>query len=81
MQATLEQAILLDLLPRSDLEVFIQVLQADGGERAACVNAAVLAVANAGKVFGSASLNFHCCGISGRRLSFHRGEVSLAALA
>lgn len=50
MQATLEQAVLLDLLPRSDIEVFVQVLQADGGERAACINAAVLAMANAGRL-------------------------------
>ena len=50
MQATLEQAIMLELMPRSELEVFIQVLQADGGERAVCVNAAMLAVANAGMI-------------------------------
>ena len=49
VQATLEQAVLLELLPDSELEVFVQVLQADGGERTACINAAVLAVANAGK--------------------------------
>lgn len=48
VQATLEQAVLLELLPGSELEVFVQVLQADGGERTACINAAVLAVANAG---------------------------------
>lgn len=51
MQGTLEQAVLLELLPGSELEVFIQVLQADGGERTACINAAVLAVANAGDLF------------------------------
>ena len=48
VQATLEQAVLLELLPGSELEIFVQVLQADGGEQTACINAAVLAVANAG---------------------------------
>ena len=48
MQSTLEHTILLDLLVKSEVEVFLQVLQADGGERAACINAAMLAVANAG---------------------------------
>ena len=50
MQATLEQAVLLDLIPGSELEVFVQVLQADGGERTACINAAVLAIADAGHI-------------------------------
>lgn len=53
VQSTLEQAIMLELLPRSEVEVFVQVLQADGGERAACMNAAMLAVANAGTIFSS----------------------------
>jgi len=48
VQATLEQTVLLELLPRSEIGVFVQVLQADGGERAACINAAMLAIANAG---------------------------------
>lgn len=48
VQATLEQAVLLELMPRSELDIYVQVLQADGGEKAACINAAILAVANAG---------------------------------
>ena len=48
MQGTLEHTILLDLLVKSEVEVFLQVLQADGGERAACINAVMLAIANAG---------------------------------
>ena len=37
-----------ELLPRSQVDVNIQVLQADGGVRAAAINAAVLAIADAG---------------------------------
>jgi ribonuclease PH len=32
----------------SEAFCFMQVLQSDGGERAACINAAMLAIANAG---------------------------------
>lgn len=45
---TLEQTILLDLLPRTQLDVYVQVLQADGGTRCAGINAAFLALADAG---------------------------------
>lgn len=45
---TLEQNILVDLLPRTQIDVFVQVLQADGGTRCACINAAFLALADAG---------------------------------
>lgn len=45
---TLEQAIMLELMPRSQIDVYVQVLQADGGTRCAAINAAVLALAEAG---------------------------------
>lgn len=45
---TLEQTIVTELLPRSQIDVFLQVLQADGGTRCACINAAMLALADAG---------------------------------
>uniref|UniRef100_A0A7S0VJU7 Uncharacterized protein n=1 Tax=Polytomella parva TaxID=51329 RepID=A0A7S0VJU7_9CHLO len=45
---TLEQLILVKLMPRSQIDVYIQVLQADGGMRSAAINAAVLALASAG---------------------------------
>lgn len=45
---TLEQNILLELLPRTQIDIFVQVLQADGGTRSACINAAFLALADAG---------------------------------
>jgi exosome complex component RRP41 len=45
---TLEQNILLELLPRTQIDVYVQVLQADGGTRCACINAAFLALADAG---------------------------------
>ena len=46
---TLEQTIMLELLPRSQIDVYVQVLQADGGTRCACINAAMLALADAGR--------------------------------
>jgi exosome complex component RRP41 len=45
---TLEQTILLELMPRAQIDVYIQVLQADGGTRCASINAAFLALADAG---------------------------------
>lgn len=45
---TLEQTIMLELLPRTQIDVYVQVLQADGGTRCACINAAFLALAHAG---------------------------------
>ncbi|KAF8057927.1 Serine/threonine-protein phosphatase PP1 isozyme 1 [Scenedesmus sp. PABB004] len=45
---TLEQTICLELLPRSQIDVCVQVLQADGGTRCACINAAAMALADAG---------------------------------
>ncbi|KAF5733294.1 exosome complex component RRP41 [Tripterygium wilfordii] len=35
-------------MPRSQIDIFVQVLQADGGTRSACINAASLALADAG---------------------------------
>ena len=48
IKQALETAMITELLPRSQVDVNIQVLQADGGVRAAAINAAVLAVADAG---------------------------------
>jgi exosome complex component RRP41 len=45
---TLEQTIMLELMPRTQIDVYIQVLQADGGTRCASINAAFLALADAG---------------------------------
>lgn len=45
---TVEQTVMVELLARSQLDVFVQVLQADGGTRCACINAAMLALADAG---------------------------------
>lgn len=59
---TLEQAILVDLLPRSQIDVYVQVLQADGGTRCAAINAAILALAGAGiplrDLFGSCAAGY-----------------------
>ncbi|KAG6542807.1 hypothetical protein Mapa_015711 [Marchantia paleacea] len=48
IRQTMEAAILTNLLPRSQIDIFVQVLQADGGTRACCINAAALALADAG---------------------------------
>eukprot|EP00741_Cyanophora_paradoxa_P024650 tig00022080_g23800.t1 len=48
IRETLQSAIMGHLLPRSQISVFLQVLQADGGTRSACVNAASLALMDAG---------------------------------
>lgn len=48
IRSTLEQTILVDLLPRTQIDVFVQVIQADGGTRSACINAAMLALGDAG---------------------------------
>ncbi len=47
---TIEQTVMLELLPGSQIDVYVQVLQADGGTRCACINAAMLALADAGNV-------------------------------
>ena len=45
----LEETILTELFPKAQIDVGIQVLQADGSVLAACMNAAMLAVADAGE--------------------------------
>ncbi|XP_010544787.1 PREDICTED: exosome complex component RRP41 homolog [Tarenaya hassleriana] len=48
IRQTMETCILTHLMPRSQIDIFVQVLQADGGTRSACINAATLALADAG---------------------------------
>lgn len=48
VKGTLEQTIISELLPRCQIDVFIQILVSDGSATAACINAAMLAFANAG---------------------------------
>ncbi|KAJ0100877.1 hypothetical protein Patl1_06582 [Pistacia atlantica] len=53
IRQTMEACILTNLMPRSQIDIFVQVLQADGGNsylrtRSACINAATLALADAG---------------------------------
>uniref|UniRef100_A0A7R9VK90 Uncharacterized protein n=1 Tax=Chlamydomonas euryale TaxID=1486919 RepID=A0A7R9VK90_9CHLO len=48
IRSTLEQIVMTELLPRSQIDVYVQVLQADGGTRCAGINAALLALADAG---------------------------------
>lgn len=48
IRQTMEACILIDQIPRTQIDIFVQVLQADGGTRSACINAASLALADAG---------------------------------
>eukprot|EP00246_Nothoceros_aenigmaticus_P004697 TRINITY_DN16361_c0_g2_i1.p1 TRINITY_DN16361_c0_g2~~TRINITY_DN16361_c0_g2_i1.p1 ORF type:complete len:153 (+),score=21.96 TRINITY_DN16361_c0_g2_i1:34-459(+) len=44
----MEAAIITTQLPRTQIDIYVTVLQADGGTRSACINAATLALADAG---------------------------------
>eukprot|EP01126_Amoeba_proteus_P024179 TRINITY_DN2435_c0_g1_i19.p1 TRINITY_DN2435_c0_g1~~TRINITY_DN2435_c0_g1_i19.p1 ORF type:complete len:281 (+),score=43.33 TRINITY_DN2435_c0_g1_i19:518-1360(+) len=48
IQQVFEAVVLTELAPRSQIDIYLQVLQADGGTRCACINAACLAVIDAG---------------------------------
>eukprot|EP01127_Copromyxa_protea_P003214 TRINITY_DN13066_c0_g1_i1.p1 TRINITY_DN13066_c0_g1~~TRINITY_DN13066_c0_g1_i1.p1 ORF type:complete len:247 (-),score=41.89 TRINITY_DN13066_c0_g1_i1:7-747(-) len=48
IQQVFEAVILTELAPRSQIDIYLQVLQADGGTRCACINAACLAIIDAG---------------------------------
>lgn len=48
LRQTLTAAIKTELYPRSQIDIYVEVLQADGGAYCACVNAATLALVDAG---------------------------------
>src|SRR4030043_235564 len=48
IRESLEPSVFVDLYPRTGIDVFIEVLQADGGTRCASITAAALAIADAG---------------------------------
>jgi exosome complex component RRP41 len=48
IREALEPSVFVDLYPRSGIDVFVEVLQADGGTRCASITAASLAIADAG---------------------------------
>ena len=48
MREALEPAVFIELYPRSAIDVFIEILQADAGTRTAGINAASVALADAG---------------------------------
>jgi exosome complex component RRP41 len=48
IREALEPSVFTDLYPRSGIDVFVEVLQADGGTRCASITAASLAIADAG---------------------------------
>ena len=48
IRESLEPSVFVDFYPRTGIEVFIEVLQADGGTRCASITAASLAIADAG---------------------------------
>ena len=48
IRESLEPSVFVDLYPRTGIDVFVEVLQADGGTRCASITAASLAIADAG---------------------------------
>jgi len=48
MSWALQPAVFLDRYPRSVIDVFAEILEADGGTRTACINAATVALVDAG---------------------------------
>lgn len=48
LRQAFEAAVKTELYPRSQIDIFVEVLQADGGNYCACVNAATLALIDAG---------------------------------
>jgi exosome complex component RRP41 len=48
IREALEPSVFVDLYPRAGIDMFIEVLQADGGTRCAAITAASLAIADAG---------------------------------
>jgi exosome complex component RRP41 len=48
IREALEPSVFLDLYPRTGVDIFVEVLQADGGTRCASITAASLALADAG---------------------------------
>jgi exosome complex component RRP41 len=48
LKQTFDAAILTNLYPRSQIDIFVEVLQSDGGNYCASVNAATLALIDAG---------------------------------
>lgn len=48
IKSTFEPVVQTSIYPRSQIDIFVQVLQQDGGLLQACINATTLALANAG---------------------------------
>merc|ERR1719186_676157 len=48
LKQTFEATIKTELYPRSQIDIYVEVLQADGGNLCACINAATLALIDAG---------------------------------
>lgn len=48
LKQTFEVVVMRELFPHSKIDIYVQVLQADGGNRCACINAAAMALIDAG---------------------------------
>ncbi|XP_022067423.1 exosome complex component RRP41 [Acanthochromis polyacanthus] len=48
LKQTFEAAVMTQLYPRSQIDIYVKILQSDGGNYSTCVNAATLAVIDAG---------------------------------
>ncbi|EEB08050.2 exosomal 3'-to-5' phosphorolytic exoribonuclease Ski6 [Schizosaccharomyces japonicus yFS275] len=61
IQRTFEQAIQVELYPKSQISISLNVLEDDGGAIATCINAATLALIDA----GIAMVDYVCCATAG----------------
>ena len=88
LQATLEAVVLVDKYPKSMIDVFVLVLERDGSELAAAINAASLGLADAGiEMSGLVAAVTVGCGPSGPLLDLSAddekmvsGGITLASL-
>jgi len=65
LERTFENAIITNTYPRGQIDIFCEVLESDGGNLAACVNAASLALADAGIAMRGLVASVECGTVDG----------------
>lgn len=65
LEITFESVVLTSMFPRSQLDIYCEVLQSDGGQLACCVNAASLALVDAGVPMVGVACASNCGAIRG----------------
>ena len=73
IKCTFEPVVQANLYPRSQIDIFIQVLQQDGGLLQACINATTLALINA----GIPMIDFVCAVTGGVHSTFPMLDLTL----